>query len=45
MALDLKPLIREVVDLGSESYMSRVRSLILLAGAVGLALILIWKRG
>ncbi len=45
MGLDLKPLVRAAVDLGSESWASRVRKLIILAGAVGLVLILVWKRG
>jgi hypothetical protein len=45
MALDLKPLVETVIDLGSEAYESRVRKMILFAGAVALVLILVWKRG
>jgi hypothetical protein len=43
MAIDLGPLVKTVVDLGSERYEERVRKLILFGGAVGLALILVWK--
>ncbi len=45
MALNLKPLVKAVVDLGSESYEARVRKMIIFAGVVGLVLILVWKRG
>jgi len=41
--LDFGPLIRSIVDLGSESYESKIRKLILLAGAVGVVLIVAWK--
>jgi len=43
MALNFGPLVRAVVDLGSEKYEQRVRKLIFLGGAVALVLILVWK--
>jgi len=43
MALNFGPLIRAIVDRGSESYEQRVRKLIFLGGAVVLVLILVWK--
>lgn len=43
MAIDLGPLVRAVVDLGSDSYEQRVRRLIFLAAGLVLALILVWK--
>lgn len=43
MALNWNGLITDLVDAGAESYESRVRKLILLAGAVLLALIVVWK--
>lgn len=43
MNIDFKPLVRAVVDLGSESYETRARRMIFLAGAVALALILVAK--
>ena len=45
MALDLKPFIRALVDLGSEDYEQRVRKMIVFAGVVAVILILVWKRG
>lgn len=45
MSLNLKPLIEAVVDMGSESYESRVKRIIVFAGVVALVLILFWKRG
>lgn len=41
----LNDLIRPLVDLGSESYEDRIKELILFAGLVVLALIVVWKRG
>lgn len=43
MALDFGPLVRAVVDLGSESYEARVRRLILLSAGCLLALVLVFK--
>jgi hypothetical protein len=43
LAIDFKPFIRALVDLGSEDYEARVRKLILFGGFVVLALILVWK--
>ena len=43
MALDLGPLVRAVVDLGSDSYEKRVRRTIWLGAILALGLILIWK--
>ena len=45
MSIDLKPLIKAVVDMGSESYESRVKRIIVFGGVVALVLILFWKRG
>lgn len=45
MALDLKPFVKAIVDLGSEEYEQRVRKMIVFAGVVVAILILIWKRG
>jgi hypothetical protein len=41
--VDFGPLVRAVVDLGSESYEKRVRKMIWLGAAVALGLILIMK--
>ena len=43
MAINWNGLITQIVDAGSESYESRVRKLILFAGAVVLGLIILWK--
>lgn len=43
MGIDFGPLVRAVVDLGSESYEQRIRRLIFLAAGVALLLILVWK--
>ncbi len=43
MGLDLGPLVRAVVDLGSDSYEKRVRRLIWLGAVLALALILLFK--
>jgi hypothetical protein len=45
VGLDLKPLVRAVVDMGSGDLEARIRNVILFAGVVGLILILAWKRG
>jgi hypothetical protein len=45
MSLDLKPLAAALFDTGSGSLEKSGRRLILLAGVIGLVLILIWKRG
>jgi hypothetical protein len=44
MALNITPLITALVDMGAESYESRVRKLIIQAGLVLLVLILVWKK-
>jgi hypothetical protein len=45
MSLDLKPLVKALFDTGSESFAAEGRKLIVLAGVIGLVLILVWKRG
>jgi hypothetical protein len=44
VALDFKPLLTALVDMGADSYETRVRRLILQAGLVLLVLILVWKK-
>lgn len=45
MSIELKPLLEAFFDTGSASAEKAGRNLILLAGAIGLVLILVWKRG
>lgn len=45
MGIDLKPLVEKIFDLGSKPLEKSAQKMILMAGAVVLVLILVWKRG
>jgi hypothetical protein len=45
MGIDIKPLVKKIFDIGSEPLEKSAQKIVLLAGAVVLVLILVWKRG